>query len=103
MCSSDLEVVDVDAADNEAAIDLLAQQLVDRFGAPDLATARAAALEEMSFAAELAQQPAGMLIAVSRRHEDGGLREAFRALTPRSSTGPIRVSALQTPGVGDEP
>lgn len=98
-----VQVVEVGDAERIAATELLAQQLVDRFGAPDLATARAAALEEMSFAAELAQQPAGMLIAVSRRHEDGGLREAFRALTPRSSTGPIRVSALQTTGVGDEP
>jgi Family of unknown function (DUF6505) len=98
-----VQVVEVDAAERTAATELLAQQLVDRFGAPDLATARVAAAEELAFAGELGQHPAGMLIAVSRRYEDGCVREVFRALTPRKATGPIRVSVLQTPGVGDEP
>jgi hypothetical protein len=93
-----VQVVDADAAQCAAATELLAQQLVDRFGAPDLATALAAAQEEIAFSAELGQHPAGMLIAVSRRYEDGCVREVFRALTPRMTTGPIRVFALQAPG-----
>ena len=98
-----VQVVDADAAECAAATELLARQLVDRFGAPDLATARPAAEEEMAFAAELGQHPAGMLIAVLRRYEDGCVREVFRSLTPRMTTGPIRVFALQAPGAGDEP
>jgi Family of unknown function (DUF6505) len=97
-----VQVVDVDTADYEAAINLLAQQLVDRFGAPDLATARPAAVEEIEFAAELGQHPAGVLIAVSRHYEEGSVREVFRALSPRRTTGPIRLFDLQAPGAGDE-
>ena len=59
--------------------------------------------EEIDFAAELGQHPAGMLIAVSRRFEEGSLREVFRALTPRKATGPIKVFALARSGAGDEP
>ena len=72
--------------------------------APDWATAHAAAEQEIAFAAELGQHPAGRLIAVSRRYEDGAVREVFRTLTPRLATGPIRVFALQEQGVdGDVP
>jgi hypothetical protein len=99
-----VQVVDVDAHECMAATTLLAQQLIDRFGAPDWATAHAAAAEEIAFAAELGQHPAGRLIAVSRRYEDGAVREVFRTLTPRLATGPIRVFALQERGVdGDVP
>jgi hypothetical protein len=98
-----VQVVDADAAECAAATELLARQLVGRFGAPDLATARPAAEEEMAFAAELGRHPAGMLIAVLRRYEDGCVREVFRSLTPRMSTGPIRVFALQAAEAGDEP
>jgi hypothetical protein len=98
-----VQVVDADAAARAAATELLARQLVDRFGAPDLATARPAAEEEIAFAAELGEHPAGMLIAVARRYEDGCVREVFRTLTPRTTTGPLRISDLQAPGAGDEP
>jgi hypothetical protein len=94
-----VQVVDADAHECVAATELLAQQLIDRFGAPDLATARAAAEEEIAFAAELGQHPAGRLIAVSRRYENGAVHEVFRTLAPRLATGPIRVFALQEPGV----
>jgi Family of unknown function (DUF6505) len=99
-----VQVVDVDARECMTVTELLAQQLIDRFGAPDWATAHAAAQEEIAFAAELGQHPAGRLIAVSRRYEEGALREVFRTLTPRQATGPIRVFALQQQGVdGDVP
>jgi len=94
-----VQVVDADAHDCIAATELLSQQLIDRFGAPDLATARLAAREEIAFAAELGQHPAGRLLAVSRRYEEGTVREVFRTLTPRPATGPIRVYALQEPEI----
>jgi Family of unknown function (DUF6505) len=87
----------VEASDQERmeATELLAKQLVESFGAPDLATARPAAEEEIAFAASLSHHPAGMLVAVARRYENGETRESFRTLSPRMATGPIRIFALQ--------
>jgi hypothetical protein len=87
----------VEASDQECreATQLLAQRLVESFGAPDLATARPAAEEEIAFAASLSHHPAGMLVAVARRYDNGETHESFRTLSPRLSTGPIRVFALQ--------
>jgi hypothetical protein len=73
-------IVEASAAERTAALENLAAQLVQRFGAPDLNTARAAAEEEIAFAASLCDHPDGMLIAVSRRYEQGVTHEAFRTL-----------------------
>jgi hypothetical protein len=73
-------IVEANEADRAAALELLAAQLVRVFGAPDLITARVAAEEEIAFAASLCEHPAGMLIAVSRRHEKDTTHEAFRTL-----------------------
>jgi Family of unknown function (DUF6505) len=77
------QIVEVSAEDRAAAIDLLAHRFVEQLGAPDHQTARRAATEEIDFAISLCDQPAGTLIAVDRRHEDGAVREAFRTLRPR--------------------
>jgi hypothetical protein len=89
-----VQVVDASEQDRTIAIDMLTRRLVEGFGAPDMATARPAAEEEIAFAASLSNHPVGMLVAVSRRYEDGGMRERYRALSPRVSTGPIDISAL---------
>jgi Family of unknown function (DUF6505) len=73
-------IVEASEADRTAAIDLLAARLVERFGAPDLVSARPAAEEEIAFAASLCDHPAGMLIAVARRHQNDVTRESFRTL-----------------------
>src|ERR1700722_7810833 len=73
-------IVEASEADRAAAVDLLAAQLVEHFGAPDLETARTAAEEEIAFAASLCDHPAGMLVAVSRQYENDVTREAFRTL-----------------------
>jgi len=57
------QVVDADASDRAAAIDALARCLIERYGAPDLEAARAAAAEELDFAASLAEHPTGTLVA----------------------------------------
>ena len=80
--------------DRAAAVELLAQRLVEHFGAPDLATARPAAEEEIAFAASLSDHPKGMLVAVSRKYEDGAIREAFRTLTP--SVGPKPLGPMRS-------
>jgi hypothetical protein len=69
----------------------LAQQLIDRFGAPDLAAATAAAEEEVAFAESLAVQDKDVLVAVHRTYEEGEVRETFRTLRPRSGPRPLRA------------
>ena len=83
-------------SDRVAAVELLAQRLVEHFGAPDLATARPAAEEEIAFAASLSEHPKGMLAAVSRKYEDGAIREAFRTLTPEHRA--EAAARLRVPG-----
>lgn len=99
-----VQIVEASEADRVAAVELLAQRLVERFGAPDLATARPAAEEEIAFAAALGDHPKGMLAAVSRKHEDGAIREAFRTLTPSIGPKPLRAYAfLEVVGEDDVP
>ncbi|HEX2020326.1 MAG TPA: DUF6505 family protein [Aurantimonas sp.] len=70
-------------ADREAALAGLAAQLVDRLGAPDMETARAAAAEEIAFAASLCDHPVNTILAVQRSLEPEGIRERFRTLHKR--------------------
>lgn len=79
-----VQVVDANAQDRAEVIELLARQLVARFGAPDLAAAQAAAEEEVAFAQALCEHEAGTLIAVHRTAADGEVREAFRTLQRRA-------------------
>jgi hypothetical protein len=89
-----VQVVEASETDRRAAVDLLAQRLVERFGAPDLAAATAAAEEEMSFAASLSDQAEGTVIALARRLERGDIREAFRTLAPGVAARPHRLLAF---------
>jgi hypothetical protein len=85
------QIVETHEKDGETVVELLAQQLVRRFGAPDLATARLAAEEETGFVASLCDHPPGVLIAVTRHYEDGAIREEFRTLRPRGGEGHARA------------
>jgi hypothetical protein len=89
-----VQIVEASAADRAALVEMLAQQLHARLGAPDLAAARAAAEEEVSFAASLCDHPRDTLIAVRRSFEDGAIREAFRTLRPRGERKPMRAFSL---------
>jgi hypothetical protein len=98
-----VQIVEASEADRSAVVDLLARQLVDRLGAPDIATARKAAEEEMAFVEQLCNHPADTLIAVHRTSENGEVREAFRTLRPRGGPKPLRAfSFLEVEGE-DEP
>lgn len=88
------QIVEASEADRAALVAMLAEQLIERLGAPDIATARAAAEEEVAFAASLCDQPRDMLIAVRRTCEDGAIREAFRTLRPRGERKPMRAFSL---------
>jgi hypothetical protein len=101
-----VQIVEADEADRAAVTERLAQQLVAHFGAPDIAAARAAAAEEVAFAASLCNHPPDTLIAVHRSLEDGDVREAFRTLHPHGDRKPMRAfSFLEVEGEeepGDE-
>lgn len=99
-----VQIVEASEEDRIAAVELLARRLVERFGAPDLATARPAAEEEVAFAASLSDHPKGMLAAVSRKYENGAIREAFRTLTPSVGPKPLRAYAfLEVTGEEEAP
>jgi hypothetical protein len=94
-----VQIVEASEADRAAVVEMLAQALNQRFGAPDMAAARAAAEEEVAFAASLCDHPRDTLIAVRRSFEDGAMREAFRTLRPRGGRKPMRAfSFLEVEG-----
>jgi hypothetical protein len=75
-----VQIVHATEDDRHALVERLAQQLVDKFGAPDLATAYPAAEEEVAFVESLCTHPISSLIAVHRTVSDGEVRESFRRL-----------------------
>ncbi|OPY98161.1 hypothetical protein A5906_35080 [Bradyrhizobium sacchari] len=81
------QIVPATERDCRALIELLAGQLIDRFGAPDPATARTAAEEEVAFVQSLCAHTIGSLIAVHRSVNDGEVRESFRRLQLRQGQG----------------
>jgi uncharacterized protein DUF6505 len=85
------QVVEADEADRGLVVEMLAGQLVSQFGAPGLPAARLAAEEETDFVASLCDHPPGVLVAVTRRLENGAIRETFRTLRPREGAGHTRA------------
>ncbi|WP_407147043.1 DUF6505 family protein [Bradyrhizobium sp. ORS 86] len=77
------QIVHATEEDRRTLVELLASRLVERFGAPDLATARLAAEEEVAFAQSLCTHPIGALVGVHRAARDGEIRESFRRLQLR--------------------
>jgi hypothetical protein len=77
-------VQEMRADEHEAALTELATRLMRDLGAPDVATARAAAAEELAFAASLCDHPVNTLVALHRTLDGGELRERFRTLTPKA-------------------
>lgn len=96
------QIVEASEVDHAAAVEALAQQFIVRFGAPGPVEARAAAAEELAFAASLCVHPVDTLIAVHRTREQGEIREAFRSLRPRGGPKPLRAfSFLEVEGEED--
>jgi ADP-ribose pyrophosphatase YjhB (NUDIX family) len=94
-----VQIVEANESDHVQVVEALAEQLVAHFGAPDREAARAAAREEVAFAASLCIHPPDTLIAMHRSHEDGETREAFRTLRSRGGPKPLRAfSFLEVEG-----
>lgn len=89
-----VQIVEASADDRAQIVETLAKRLIEQFGAPDLAAARAAAEEEIQFAASLCNHPLDTLIAVHRSHEGGEFREMFRTLRPKGGPKPLRAFAF---------
>jgi hypothetical protein len=77
------QIVHATEDDRRTLVELLARQLVERFGAPDLEAARLAAEDEVAFVQSLCTHPVSTLIAVHRSASDGEVRESFRRLQLR--------------------
>jgi Family of unknown function (DUF6505) len=89
-------VTEATDADRQVMVERLAGQLMEKFGAPDLAAARLAAEEEVAFAASICDPPPQTLLAVQRGVENGEIRERFRTLKPREAVAgadPLHVHA----------
>jgi hypothetical protein len=98
-----VQIVVAREEDRTALVEVLAEQLQDRLGAPGLAEARVAAEQEVAFAASLCDQPPDTLIAVHRIFEDGEIRESFRTLHPRGERKPMRAFSFLDVEGEDEP
>lgn len=81
-------------ADRDAAVEALARQFVARFGAPGMDAARAAARDEVAFAASLCDHPINTLLAVERAVEGDGIRESFRVVQPPREKDHARIWEL---------
>lgn len=90
-----VQIVEASTDDRVVVVELLAQQLVDKLGAPDLATARQAAEDEIAFVQSLCDHPRDTLVAVHRSTDNGEIREAFRTLQPRTGPKPWRVFSFK--------
>ena len=99
-----VQIVEADDSQRQAAVAMLAKQLVAHFGAPTLQDALAAAEEEFTFAASLCDHAAYTLVAVHRTSEADGIHEAFRTLKPRNGPKPLRAfSFLEVTGEDEAP
>jgi hypothetical protein len=98
-----VQIVDATKQDHADVVDLLATQLVEQFGAPDLAAAREAAKEEVAFAASLCDHPAGVIVAVTRSVEGGSIREAFRSLRPAAQSPSRAFDFVEIVGAEQDP
>jgi hypothetical protein len=98
-----VQIVEATQEDRERLVDTLGRQLHERLGAPDFAAARAAAEEEVAFAASLCDHPRDTLVAVRRTFEDGAIREAFRTLHPRGTRKPMRAFSFLEVESEEEP
>jgi hypothetical protein len=90
-----VEVAEIESQAADALVGAFAVALVERFGAPDSATALEAAREELAFAASLCSHEPGTVIAMHRTFEGGEIREQFRTLHRRDrAAGADRLHAF---------
>jgi len=84
-------VANISQAEHRDTIERLARHFVDAYGAPDMAAARIAAVDEIAFIQDLVKDCLiNTLFCVQRSFDDDGqIVEAFRKLERRIDGGPI--------------
>lgn len=75
-------IATIEREEYEVVTDTLARHLQQEYGAPDFATAKAAAREEIDYAASLCEHPINTLLSLSRFVEGDAIREQFRIVSP---------------------
>ena len=79
-------VTQLESAELETLIDLLAQHFVTYYGAPSIEAARPVASEELAQMVALCDDhDANTLLTVSRELTDAGVREAYRTIAPQDA------------------
>lgn len=79
-------VTRIEPAEVEALTDMLAEHFVAYYGAPDAATARPVAGEEISLMLELCDEhDENALLTVARELTPAGVREAYRVIEPQEA------------------
>ena len=75
-----VQVAEIAEQEYQQVIDRLAGHFVERYGAPDLATALPAAREEASFAASICEHELYTLLMLERESGEEGIVERFRVV-----------------------
>jgi hypothetical protein len=75
-----VEVAEIDEQEYQQVINRLAEHFVERYGAPDLATALPAAREEASFAASICEHELHTLLMLERESGEEGIVERFKVV-----------------------
>jgi len=89
-----VEVAEIPEAELEALIERLAGHFVERYGAPDLETARAAARAEAEFAAGLCEHKLHTLLTLERDLGDQGIVERFKVIQPPRQAQHARIWSI---------
>jgi Family of unknown function (DUF6505) len=75
----------------EGVIEALALHFLERYGAPSVEAARAAARGEVEFAISLCEHRINTLLAVEREFGTDGIIERFRVIRPRGPASHARI------------
>jgi hypothetical protein len=73
-----VQVADIAGETFEQVVEQLARHFRERYGAPDAEAASKAAREEVAYAAGLADQPPGTLLAIEREFRDDSIAERIK-------------------------
>jgi Family of unknown function (DUF6505) len=98
-----VQIAEATAAERAELVDVLANQMVQHFGAPNIAAARTVAEEEVTFTESLCTVPRDSVIAVHRSYDNGAVRESFRILRRREGATPTGAFSFFEVEGEDEP
>ncbi|MEP2715044.1 DUF6505 family protein [Pseudophaeobacter sp.] len=79
-------VTQIEEGELDRLTELLAQHFVSYYGAPDLASARPVAIEELRQMQEIcAEHAPNTLLTVARELSEAGVRESYRSIAPQEA------------------